>query len=61
MLATLVFLKWDFVESCFQIKSRFEATIEKRDCVREGQMSLKRELFLWKTLPGWINARFGYG
>ena len=33
----------------YQIKSRFEATIEKRDCIREGQMSLKRELFLWKT------------
>jgi hypothetical protein len=52
VLATLVFLKWDFVESCFQIKSRFEATIEKRDCTREGQMSLKRELFLWKTFAG---------
>jgi hypothetical protein len=36
----------------FQIKSRFEATIEKRDRTREGQMSLKRELFLWKTFTG---------
>jgi len=44
-------------ERYFRIKSRFEATIEKRERTCEGQMSLKRELFLWKTfspaLPRW--------
>ena len=48
---TLVFLKRGSDDSQRQPQFRFETTIGITAQVAKGQMSLKREIFLWKTFP----------
>ncbi len=54
---TYVFPKWEFGHLMRFVQLPFRLTIETRGCASEGQMSLKQEIFLWKTQK---NAKKGH-